>query len=399
MTSRAMRIAYFDCFSGVSGDMILGALVDAGLPEEELRSGIRKLKLAGVELKTEKIKRGGFTGTKVQVITPPEPHPHRHLSDILSILEQSDLGADVTLIACQIFKRLAAAEAAVHGLPVEKVHFHEIGALDTIVDVMGALIGLHALRVEEVYASPINVGGGRIRTSHGELPVPAPGTAALLQGIPVYGSAVDAELATPTGVAILTTVAKRFGPLPRLTVDRIGYGAGSLDLKDRANLLRLVVGEIIADIETDEVTLLETNIDDMNPQLYEPLMEALFQAGALEVFLTPVIMKKSRPATVVSVLVAAGAEGGIAPVLFQFSTTFGVRYRRMHRQKLPREVVTVETRFGEIRVKVGRLQGHPIHLSPEYDDCRWLAEAKGVSVGEIIATAVEAARRALAGKD
>ena len=394
-----MRIAYFDCFSGISGDMILGALVDTGLPIEELRSGIRKLKLAGVDLKAEKVKRGGFTGTKVQVITPHEHHGHRHLSDILDILEQSDLGADVTLTACQIFKRLAEAEAAVHGLPVEKIHFHEVGGLDTIVDVTGAVIGLHTLQIEEVYASAINVGGGKIQASHGELPVPAPGAAALLQGVPVYGSAVEAELATPTGVAIITTLAKGFGPLPSLTVTRIGYGAGRADLKGRANLLRIIVGEAITDVETDEVTVLETNIDDMNPQLYEPLMEALFQAGALDVFLTPVIMKKSRPATVVSVIVAAGTESSIAPILFQFSTTFGVRYRRMHRQKLPREMVTVETRFGEVQVKVGRLQGQPIHLSPEYDQCRRLAETRGVAIGEIIVAAVEAARRMLAAKE
>jgi uncharacterized protein (TIGR00299 family) protein len=394
-----MRIAYFDCFSGISGDMILGALVDTGLPVEELRSGISKLKLPGVDLKAEKVKRGGFAGTKVQVITPHEPHPHRHLSDILDILEQSDLGADVTLTARQIFKRLAEAEATVHGLPVAKVHFHEVGALDTIVDVTGAVIGLHALQIEEVYASAINVGGGKVRASHGELPVPAPGTTALLQGVPVYGSPVEAELATPTGAAIITTVAKSFGPLPPVTVSRIGYGAGNLDFKERANLLRLIVGEAITDIETDEVTVLETNIDDMNPQLYEPLMEALFQAGALDVFLTPVIMKKSRPATVVSVIAAAGTEGSIAPVLFQCSTSFGVRSRRMHRQKLPREMVTVETRFGEVRVKVGRLHGHPLHLAPEYDDCRRLAEASGVAIGEIIVAAGEAARRTLAAKD
>lgn len=386
-----MRIAYFDCYSGISGDMILGALVDAGLPLEALRSEIAKLKLTGVDLKAEKVKRGGFVGTRVQVITPQEHHPHRHLSDILTLLEKSDLPEIVLARARQIFEQLGEAEAAVHGVPVERIHFHEVGALDTIVDVTGAIVGLNALGIREVYASALNLGGGKIHAAHGELPVPAPGTAGILRGVPVYGSPVEAELTTPTGAAIISTVANGFGVLPPLQVDQIGYGAGSLDLPGRANLLRLIVGERIEDLESDEIALVEANIDDMNPQLYEPLMEALFRAGALDVFLTPVIMKKSRPATVVSAIVPAGLEGSIGPILLSFSSTFGVRSRRMHRQMLPREVLAVQTRFGEVRVKVGRLHGRPIHLAPEYEDCRRLAEAAGTAAGEIMAAAVEAA--------
>ncbi|MBW8058479.1 MAG: nickel pincer cofactor biosynthesis protein LarC [candidate division NC10 bacterium] len=390
-----MRIAYFDCYSGISGDMILGALVDAGVPLETLRFEVKKLRLPGVDLKAEKTRRGEFVGTRVHVITPQEPHPHRHLSDILTLLEKSELAEAVLIPARRIFERLGEAEAAVHGVPVERIHFHEVGALDTVVDVTGALIGLNTLGIHEIYASALNVGGGKVQAAHGELPIPAPGTAHLLRGIPVYGSPVEAELTTPTGAAIISTLAKSFGALPPLTVDQIGYGAGSLDLPGRANLLRLIVGERIDDLEKDEVTVLETNIDDMNPQLYEPLMEALFEAGALDVFLTPIIMKKSRPATVVSVIVPAGLEESIGPILLRFSSTFGVRSKRMHRQTLPRETVTVQTRFGEVRVKVGRLQGRPIHLVPEYEDCRRLAEIGGIPPGEIMAAAVEAARAIL----
>ncbi|MFQ5803461.1 MAG: nickel pincer cofactor biosynthesis protein LarC [Candidatus Methylomirabilales bacterium] len=390
-----MRIAYFDCYSGISGDMILGALLDAGLPPETLRSEIAKLKLTGVDLKAEKVKRGAFVGTRVQVITPQDHHPHRHLPDILTLLEKSDLPETILSRARQIFERLGEAEAAVHGVPVERIHFHEVGALDTIVDVTGAIVGLNALGIHEVYASALNLGGGKIEAAHGELPVPAPGTAALLRGVPVYGSPVEAELTTPTGAAIISTVAIGFGTLPPLQVDQIGYGAGSLDLPGRANLLRLMVGERTEDLERDEIALVEANIDDMNPQLYEPLMEALFRAGALDVFLTPVIMKKSRPATVVSAIAPAGLEGSIGPILLSFSSTFGVRSRRMHRQMLPREILAVQTPFGEVRVKVGRLHGRPIHLAPEYEDCRRLAEAAGTAAGEIMAAAVEAARALL----
>ncbi|MFQ5988499.1 MAG: nickel pincer cofactor biosynthesis protein LarC [Candidatus Methylomirabilales bacterium] len=394
-----MRIAYFDCYSGISGDMILGALVDVGVPIDTLRSEIAKLKLTGVDLKAEKVKRGGFVGTRVQVITPQDPHPHRHLSDILALLEKSDLPETVLATARQIFQRLGEAEAQVHGVPVERIHFHEVGALDTIVDVTGAIIGLNTVGVPEVYASALNLGGGKIHAAHGELPVPAPGTAALLRGVPVYGSPIEAELTTPTGAAIISTVANAFAVLPPLQIDQIGYGAGSIDLAGRANLLRLIVGERIEDLESDEIAVVEANIDDMNPQLYEPLMEALFRAGALDVFLTPVIMKKSRPATVVSAIVPAGLEGGIGPILLSFSSTFGVRSRRMQRQMLPREILAVQTGFGDVRVKVGRLHGRPIHLTPEYEDCKRLAEAAGTAAGEIMAAAVDAARTLLSVPD
>lgn len=390
-----MKIAYFDCYSGISGDMILGALVDAGLPVETLRSEVAKLKLPGVDLNSEKVRRGQFMGTRVHVITPQDPHHHRHLSDILSILEKSDLEEAVLTVARRIFERLGEAEAAVHGVPVERIHFHEVGALDTIVDVTGALIGLNALGIQEIHSSAVNLGGGKIQAAHGEMPVPAPGTASLLQGVPVYGSPVEAELTTPTGAAIISSVAKAFGVLPPLQVEQIGYGAGSLDIPGRANLLRLIVGERIEDLEGDEIAVVEANIDDMNPQLYEPLMNALFEGGAHDVFLTPIIMKKSRPATIVSAIVPVGLEGSIGPILLRFSSTFGVRSRRMRRQTLPREILTVQTRFGEVRVKVGRLQGRPIHLAPEYEDCRRLAEMKKIPASQIMAIAVEAARATL----
>lgn len=390
-----MKIGYFDCYSGISGDMILGALVDAGLPMETLRSEVAKLKLPGVDLKSEKVRRGQFKGTRIHVITPQDPHHHRHLSDILNILDKSDLEEAILTPARRIFERLGEAEASVHGVSVERIHFHEVGALDTIVDVTGALIGLNALGIREIYASAVNLGGGKIQAAHGEMPVPAPGTASLLRGVPVYGSPVEAELTTPTGAAIISSVAEAFGVLPPLQVEQIGYGAGSLDIPGRANLLRLIVGERIEDLEDDEIAVVEANIDDMNPQLYEPLMNALFEGGAHDVFLTPIIMKKSRPATIVSAIVPVGLEGSIGPILLRFSSTFGIRSRKMRRQILPREILTVQTRFGEVRVKVGRLQGRPIHLAPEYEDCRRLAEMGKIPASEIMAAAVEAARAIL----
>jgi uncharacterized protein (TIGR00299 family) protein len=390
-----MRIAYFDCFSGCSGDMILGALVDAGLPLELLRSEIARLKLPGVDLKAEKVRRGELIGTRVQVITPLDPRPHRHVSDIFALLDRSDLPETVLAQVRRIFERLGEAEAAVHGVPVERIHFHEIGAVDTIVDVTGAIVGLNVLEIREIHASALNLGGGSIQTAHGDLPVPAPGTAHLLRGVPVYGSPVEAELTTPTGAVILSTLAQRFGPVPPLQISQVGYGAGTLDLARRPNLLRLIVGERIDELDRDDVTVVEANIDDMNPQLFEPLMEALFAAGALDVFLTPIIMKKSRPATVISAIVPAGLEEGIGPILLSYSSTFGIRFRSMRRQTLPREVLTVETPFGQVRVKVGRLQGRPIHLAPEYEDCRRLAEIGRLPPAELMTAAVEAARAML----
>jgi uncharacterized protein (TIGR00299 family) protein len=407
-----MRIAYFDCFSGVAGDMILGALVDAGVPLTVLKEAVAALGLPGLAVEARKVMRGGFAATKVDVLTGepsreadpglvdaghPHHHSHRRLPDILEVLRGSRLPDPTRERAAAIFTRLASAEAAVHGSSPEAVHFHEVGARDAIADVVGAVAGLASLGADRVEASPLNLGGGRIATAHGTLPVPAPGTLELLKGIPCYGSPVETELTTPTGAAILATVAAAFGPPPLLTVRAVGYGAGTRELTGQPNCLRLILGDAPDPGATDEVAVLEANIDDMNPQLFEPLMEDLFAAGALDVYLTPVIMKKSRPATVLTVLAEAGAEGRLGPLILQGSTTFGLRLSRRGRLKLTREIRTVETPYGAVAVKVGRLGERTVQVSPEFEDCRRVAAAAGVPVRAVLEAAREAARRLITG--
>lgn len=378
-----MRIAYFDCFSGVSGDMILGALLDVGLPVEELRSGLSLLKLQGFELKAAKVRKGPFTGTKVDVMVTEERPPHRHLSDILDILEQGDLDEGTKEDAKRIFTRLAEAEAKVHGTRIEEVHFHEVGAIDAIVDVVGAAFGLRRLGIERLYASPLNLGSGFVEGAHGRLPVPAPGTLELLKGIPAYSSGIEAELTTPTGAAILSTVASCFGPLPRMTIQKIGYGAGTRDLTEQPNLLRLITGEAREAFEEDQIAVLEANIDDMNPQFFEPLMERLFEAGAFDVSFTPIIMKKSRPAVKLTVLADRSLAESLSALVLSESTTFGVRIYEVQRRKLRRETIEVKTRFGLVRVKCGFLGEKLLTSSPEYEDCKQIALSQKIPIGEV----------------
>jgi uncharacterized protein (TIGR00299 family) protein len=295
------RVVYFDCPSGASGDMILGALVDAGVPVESLRAELDKLNLAGWTLQAREVRRGAFRATKVDVVLDGAvAQPHRHLRDITAILEASALAPAVIEQATRIFRRLAEAEARVHGTSVEDVHFHEVGAVDAIVDVVGAVVGLRLLGVDAVHVSALPMGGGFVEGAHGRMPVPGPGTAELLRGFPVVDSGVRAELVTPTGAAILTTLAAGAGRMPDLTVERVGYGAGTKDLPGTPNVLRCFVGQTAGSAATETIVQLETTIDDMSPQLYEPLLERLLEAGALDVFLTPVIMKRSRPGTVLT---------------------------------------------------------------------------------------------------
>ncbi|HEY7677033.1 MAG TPA: nickel pincer cofactor biosynthesis protein LarC, partial [Candidatus Methylomirabilis sp.] len=298
-----VRIGYFDCFSGVSGDMVLGALVDAGLPVADLQGAIGALGVEGIALAAEKVTRRTFAATRVRVVTGGGDHPPRRLQDILRLIERSRLDPDVKADAARVFSRLAEAEAEAHGTRPDAVHFHEVGALDAIADIVGAAFGLRRLGLDEVVASPINTGSGTVEGAHGRMPVPAPGTARLLIGLPSYSSGIQAELATPTGTAILATLARRFGPLPLLEVRAVGYGAGARDLAEQPNVLRLLVGETDgAGLERDGVALVETNLDDMNPQFFEVLVDQLFAAGALDVWMTPITMKKSRPAVTLSVL-------------------------------------------------------------------------------------------------
>ena len=375
-----MRIGYFDCFSGCSGDMILGALVDAGLPLTELQATLDGLGVSGIRLSAEEVKRGAFRGTLVHVTTEEHGHPHRHLSTIQRILEAADLPSPVRADAARIFQRLAEAEAAAHGVPIEKIHFHEVGALDAIADIVGAAWGIRRLSLEGIQVSPIKLGSGFVKGAHGTMPVPAPGTAALLAGFPAYGSEIPMELATPTGAAILTTLADGHGPMPAMTIERVAYGAGQRDIPAQSNLLRLIIGEAVGGIDRDQIAVLEASIDDMNPQFFEPLLDRLFEAGALDACLSPLVMKKSRPGTLLTVLAEPGLADSLASVILAHSTTFGIRTHTARRWKRRRDFVTAATPYGSVRIKRGWEGDRLRILAPEYEDCRRLAQAAGVAI-------------------
>lgn len=383
-------IAYLDCFSGISGDMLLGALVDVGLAVEDLRADLAKLPLEGYEVTAERVVKGSLSGTQVSVKTKHE-HGHRGLSDILEIINGSELPAEVTLRARRIFERLAEAEARVHGRSVEEVHFHEVGAVDAIVDIVGACCGLHRLGLEKVYASALPLGGGWVESAHGRLPVPAPATVELLHGVPSYGGPVEEELVTPTGAAIVTTIASEFGTMPAMTVRAVGWGAGQKELA-HPNLLRVFLGEPTVQPLEQQLSLIETNVDNMNPELFGHTMERLLEAGALDVFYTPIVMKKSRPATLVSVLAEPSLVGLLSEVLFRETTTLGVRVTEVSRRCLEREWREVETEWGKVRVKIGRLDGEIVNVAPEYEDCARLARENDLPAKTIYEAARGAAR-------
>ncbi|MCL6480692.1 MAG: nickel pincer cofactor biosynthesis protein LarC [Firmicutes bacterium] len=389
-----MRIAYFDCFSGISGDMTLGALLDAGIPLEQIEAGLRRLPLAGWTITAEKVRRGALAATQVHV-TAQDQKTHRHLSQILDLIAAADLPSRVVERARRIFERLGAAEARIHNVPIENVHFHEVGAVDAILDIVGACLGFELAGIETFVCSPVNVGGGRARTAHGTLPVPAPAAAELLKGAATYSTGVDRELATPTGVAIASTLATQFGPLPPMRVEAIGYGAGSWELAEQPNVLRLFLGETAPEPTVratragpeETIAVLETNLDDMNPQLYGYFVERALAAGALDVFATPVLMKKNRPGQLVTVLCPRAAVAPMMELLFRETTTIGVRWYEMQRRCLERELVAVETPHGTVRVKVARLDGRVLNVAPEFDDCRCIAEQTGLPLKQVMAEA------------
>lgn len=379
-----MTLAYFDCFSGISGDMTLGALVDAGLPIEVLRSELAKLDLPGYTLSSEKVRRSGLSATKVHVLLDEKEQPARHLSDIEKIINGSSLFPAVKQKSLNIFQRLAEVEAKVHGTTPEKVHFHEVGAVDAIVDIVGSVIGLEHLGITEINGSPVNVGSGTVHTAHGKLPVPAPATVELLKNIPLYSSSITIELTTPTGAAIISTLAASFGPIPQMVISRIAYGAGNKDLPGQPNVLRLMIGEPVSAYEEDTSIIIESNIDDMNPQLYDPLITTLMARGAQDVYLTPIIMKKGRPAILLSVLTDRGNSDTLLEVIFRETTSIGVRIHEVRRKKLSREVRTVETSYGKIRMKISRRGDEIMTVTPEYEDCKKLAEEKQVPLKTVM---------------
>jgi uncharacterized protein (TIGR00299 family) protein len=389
-----MKLAYFDCFSGISGDMTLGALVDAGCAVEHLRAELGGLKVPGWELTAEKVWKNGMAATYVRVKTEDQSK-HRSLSAILEILEKSRLAAEVQERAGAIFRKLGEAEARVHDVPLEKIHFHEVGAVDAIVDIVGACIGFHALGIEKFACSPLNVGGGTAKMAHGVLPVPAPATANLLQGKPTYSNEVQKELVTPTGAAIVATLCDSFGPQPAMSVSAIGYGAGTADLEGQPNVLRIMVGDEVgatkrAQAEAcatgfdEEIAVVEANLDDMNPQIYGYFLEKALAAGAQDVYTTPVQMKKNRPGTLLTVLCKPQDTNALMSLIFEETTTFGARSYRAQRRVLPREWVNVVTDYGDVRMKISRVNGRILHVAPEYDDCRKLALEKNVPLQRVI---------------
>ena len=385
-----MKAAYFDCFSGISGDMTLGALVDAGCPLDVLQGGLRGLQVPGWEITAERVWKNGMAATHIRVRTE-DTQTHRSLSAILGILEKSALGAEVKQRASAIFTKLGEAEAAVHDVPLEKIHFHEVGAVDAIVDIVGACIGFGELGIESFSCSPLNVGGGVARMAHGILPVPAPATARLLIGKPTYSNGVLKELVTPTGAAIVATLCDRFGPQPAMKVSAIGYGAGTTHLEGQPNVLRILVGEVSGrpvEGHSGTIRVLEANLDDMNPQIFGYLLEKALAAGALDVFATPIQMKKSRPGIVVTIMCQPEDESKFQAMLFAETTTLGVRSHLVDRQALPREHVVISTRFGDVRVKVSQTNGRVQHASPEFEDCRKLAEEKNVPLQEVMEQAM-----------
>ncbi len=385
-----MRIAYFDCFSGISGDMCLGALVDAGVSLQKLREGLNALNLVSYEIRRRKVKRGGISATRIEVIVKKD-EPTRGLADISTIIDDSGLPENIKKRGLRIFRRLFQAERKVHGGRLRDLHLHELSATDCMVDIIGTLICLDILGIREVISSPLNLGGGTVSSEHGLLPVPAPATSQLLKGKPVFSTGIQKELTTPTGAAIITETATSFGHFPEMTIDSTGTGAGSHILKEQPNILRVFIGNKTIKPHNghhkggsnEVVTVIETNIDDMNPQVYEYLMERLFNEGALDVFLSTVIMKKSRPGILLQVLAYPASRERLVNILFKETPTLGIRFHETERVCLGREIKETDTEFGPVRFKIVTTDGYGKAV-PEYEDCRRIAEKTGLSLIDVM---------------
>lgn len=384
-----MNLLYYDCFAGISGDMHLAALLDLGVDLAAVQAELAGLGVTGYTLEVERAKRKGIAGTQVRVMTEPQPHTHRGLREIAAILQAGSLKKAVRDRALAVFRRLAEAEARIHDTTPERIHFHEVGALDAIVDIVGGAIALEQLQVERVLCSPVELGSGLADCAHGALPVPAPATLELLKGIPVTSGAVPFEATTPTGAALLATFVDEFVPRPRLTVSRIGYGIGHRD-GPIPNVLRVCLGELPPAAETDEYQVLECNIDDMNPECYDHVLERLLALGANDVWLTPVLMKKTRPATLLSVLCAPALEPTLTELLLTETTTLGVRRYPVARTALERATLEVATRYGSVSVKLAVWRGQTLRGKPEYADCQRLALSHKVPLPVVYAAVREA---------
>ena len=382
-----MKIAYFDCCAGISGDMVLGALVDSGLDVSILRRELAKLPLGDYSISASKDERHHITGTNIKVRFKESGH-HRTFKEIKNIINKSRLTTKVKVLSTSIFENLAKAEAKVHGCRVDDVHFHEVGAIDSIVDIVGTAIGIEKLGIGQVYASPLPLGSGWVKTSHGRMPVPAPATLELLKGVPVASSLTASELTTPTGAAIIKTLSLSFGNMPHMEIEGTGYGIGDRSFKEIPNILRLIIGKRTGN--TERLIIVETNMDDMNPQIYEYLMSRLFKNGALDVFLMPIQMKKGRPAILLKVLCPENKKGNIIDTIFEETTTIGVRTYEVERHCLERRIENVSTPYGKVRVKVAERNGKVLNIQPEYEDCKEIAEKKKLPLKEVMDSAKKA---------
>jgi uncharacterized protein (TIGR00299 family) protein len=413
------RVLYFDCFSGISGDMTLGALLDAGLPLAELRQALGSLALGDAHVHADRVLRTGVSATKFNVHEHTHDrghdhhheqghahdhhhdhaHSHRSLAEIFALIDTSALSSGGRVRAKEMFQRLAEAEAAIHGLSVDKVHLHEVGALDSIIDIVGTVFAMEWAGADRIVASPLNVGGGMVDSAHGRFPVPAPATVKLLGDAPIYSGEVQKELVTPTGALIVTTYASAFGPIPPMTVERVGYGAGERDDPKTPNVLRVLIGEAL-DVRAglvpaesapgDRVTVVECEIDDMNPQIFGVAMDKLYAAGAVEVFFVPVQMKKNRPGTLLTVIVPSEKRSAIADIIFRETTTIGLRHYDVARECLRREFVSVETPLGAVRFKIAWRDGQIVNATPEFEECVRLATANNLPVKDVQTIAIRA---------
>lgn len=384
-----MKIVYFDCFSGISGDMALGALLSAGAPREVLEEAWRSLPIQGWSYEIAETTVHGIQAVDVR-IRSNEEQPHRHLSDVLEIIARSTASTRAKEWAERVFRRLAEAEAHVHGTTVERVHFHEVGAVDAIADILGVCVLVDALGVEVVECSPLPMSRGFVNAAHGVIPVPPPAVTELLKGAEVVSDeSVHGETVTPTGAALMVSLSRHFGGFPRMRIERVGYGAGKKRFESRPNLLRVVIGEAVPELPVQDTVLIEVNVDDMNPEWYPAVVQTLFDAGALDVYYAPITMKRGRPAMQLSVLCEPGREVALLETLFRETTTFGARFSRWQRLCLERRWEAVQTRYGEVRVKIGIWNGREMTASPEYTDCAARAEEHGVTLKEVYAEAMK----------
>jgi uncharacterized protein (TIGR00299 family) protein len=388
-----MKQAYLDCSSGISGDMFLASLIDAGVPVDHLFGELKKLPLGFYEFKRTRAMRRGLVGTRVEIHIPSE-QPHRHLADIQALIEGASLPEVPAARALKVFNHLAEVEGRLHNTSPDKVHFHEVGAVDAVLDIVGTCVGLDLLEIDNLICSPLNVGGGRVDAAHGSLPVPAPATAELLKDIPVYSTGVEGEMVTPTGAALVATLASGFGPFPSMKIAKIGYGAGEKEFPGHPNIARLFVGEQVEAIKgqaglpgDDVVSVIEANVDDMSPQIYGYFLEQALAAGALDVTCSSLQMKKNRPGLAITIICEVEKTDALSQLIFEQTTTIGVRISEARRKVLEREMVTVETACGTVKMKVSWHGGKVVNAAPEFDDCQRLATEKSVPLKQVIAAA------------